>query len=239
MQPPLRLLLTLAIALIALAALLPGAAFAAPSLTVTVTTTSMEADGDTSSVAALLADPGDDGQISFPEALAAVNSSGSGHTIAFSLGTGATISHSYTFGLYASSTTIDGDSNGDGNPDVVFNGPNGFHSIIVYSDNNILRNLVITGIGLDGAGAHHNRIVHNYIGTDVTGTVARSENTNGIEIEYGAHDNIVGGTTPAERNIIAGHNPAGVGVMIHAGAENNQIIGNWIGLNVTAPPATS
>jgi hypothetical protein len=219
-----------------LAALLPGAAFAAPSLTVTVTTTSMVADGDTSGVAALLADPGDDGQISFPEALAAVNNSGVGHTIAFDLATGATISHSYTFGLYASSTTIDGDSNGDGAPDVVFNGPNGFHSIIVYSDNNTLRNLVITGIGLDGVGAHHNRIVHNYIGVDVTGTVARSENTNGIEIEYGAHGNIVGGTTQAERNIIAGHDPDGVGVMIHAGAENNQIIGNWIGLNVNGQP---
>lgn len=237
MIPSLRIFLALVAALVASTASLPHvAAAAAPSLTVTVTTISMVADGDTSSVTALMADPGDDGQISFPEALAAINSTGPGHTIVFSLATGATISHSYTFGLYASSTTIDGDSNGDGNPDVVFNGPNGFHSIIVYSDNNTLRNLVITGIGLDNATSHHNRIIHNYIGTDVTGTVVRYENTNGIEIEYGAHDNIIGGTTVAERNIIAGHNPGGGGILIHAGATNNQISGNWIGLNVNGQP---
>ncbi len=101
----------------------------------------------------------------------------------------------------------------------------------MYSDNNTLRNLVITGIGLDNATSHHNYIVHNYIGTDVTGMVARNENTNGIEIEYGAHDNIIGGTTAAERNIIAGHTNTG-GILIHANAQNNQVTGNWIGINV-------
>lgn len=61
---------------------------------------------------------------------------------------GATISHSDTFGLYASSTTMDGDTNGDTNPDMVFDWPNGFHSIIVYSANNTLGNYL--GVNASG-----------------------------------------------------------------------------------------
>ena len=51
MRPSYRTLLTCGLALVVLIALLPGTVRAAPALTVTVTTTSLLVDGNTSSIA--------------------------------------------------------------------------------------------------------------------------------------------------------------------------------------------
>ena len=66
----------------------------------------------------------------------------------------------------------------------------------------------------------------NYIGTDVAGTV-RLGNNRGIVLE--STPNLIGGDTPAERNVISGSTYENILV----NAEGNTIQGNYIGTDAT------
>ena len=76
--------------------------------------------------------------------------------------------------------------------------------IAILGNNNY--GIVIYDIGSTG-----NKIVGNYIGTDVNGTADLGNTFNGIRIYY-ASGNTVGGTTTGERNIIAGNDNYGIGI---------------------------
>lgn len=91
--------------------------------------------------------------------------------------------------------------------------------------------------GLDIAAntASFNTVAGNFVGTDITGTKAIPNTSWGILIEVGGRNNIIGGTTPEERNIISG-NYSGVVVSDYASSQNS-IIGNYIGLDVTGTKA--
>jgi hypothetical protein len=83
-----------------------------------------------------------------------------------------------------------------------------------------------------------NTIVGNFVGTDPTGTMLLSS-VIGNMIDVRASGNTIGGTTPADRNIVAG---GGVGVSVDQGVPNNVIQGNYIGVDVSgsvALPAAS
>jgi hypothetical protein len=148
----------------------------AAGVTVTVTTTANTVDGNTSSVTALIASPGADGKISFPEAVAAVNNTGPGNTIKFAVAPGSTV-HTDALSTYltASFTTIDGDMNGDGAPDVLLtNSQNSFMPLVITSDHNTLEHVAMpNGPGLVGAGANSNTLSGLYLGTDVLGKLRR------------------------------------------------------------------
>ena len=99
-----------------------------------------------------------------------------------------------------------------------------------------VRGLVINrfqdGISVFGT-SHNARIVGNFIGTDVTGTLDRGNTGIGIEVfDLGA---TVGGTTAFDRNVISGNNSHGVAVGL--GASANVIRGNYIGTNAAGDAA--
>jgi uncharacterized repeat protein (TIGR01451 family) len=77
-----------------------------------------------------------------------------------------------------------------------------------------------------------NRVIGNYIGTDVNGTADKGNSGAGVAIASGPN-NDVGGTTAAERNVIAGnHNGTGSGVVIaYADAAGNLVAGNYVGVD--------
>jgi uncharacterized repeat protein (TIGR01451 family) len=79
-----------------------------------------------------------------------------------------------------------------------------------------------------GSSATRNLIIGNYIGTDLTGTKAVPNQGDGIFNDEGAF-NTIGGTTPAERNLISGNRF--YGVELHDAA--NVVMGNYIGTDVT------
>jgi len=87
------------------------------------------------------------------------------------------------------------------------------------------------GVDIASNSAMYNRVAGNYIGTDVTGTRAIPNTSWGVLIEVGGRNNIVGGTTPSERNIISG-NVNGVTISDY-GSTQNSVIGNFIGLDVS------
>jgi hypothetical protein len=70
----------------------------------------------------------------------------------------------------------------------------------------------------------------NYIGTNAAGTAAIGNGWYGMEISQ--HDNVVGGTTPAARNVISGSGYDGVVFYLTTGY-NNVCQGNYIGTDYT------
>jgi CSLREA domain-containing protein len=99
------------------------------------------------------------------------------------------------------------------------------------SDGSTIRGFVIndfvggSGIEIESSG---NTIVGNYLGTNVAGT-AVDGNVEGIFINDGAN-NIIGGTTAADANIISGNSQESIEVK-GAGITGNVIQGNYIGTN--------
>src|SRR5262249_50932252 len=113
------------------------------------------------------------------------------------------------------------------------------------SDNNTIGGLtpadrnVISGnhySGIDAQPSNGNVIEGNFIGTDVTGTVALSTAAgfrSGVMI-FGGDNNLVGGTSPEARNLISGNQGSVAGVEVNAtGLGNNRVQGNYIGTDVT------
>jgi parallel beta-helix repeat protein len=79
-------------------------------------------------------------------------------------------------------------------------------------------------------GGSENVIEGNYIGTDVTGTIAQG-NSDGIRIED-APNNLIGGNSPAARNIISGNERTGMEIL-WSGSVGNTVQGNYIGTDAT------
>jgi hypothetical protein len=106
----------------------------------------------------------------------------------------------------------------------------------------LMRN-IISGFTFNGAGAitmvvgaQGNRVAGNYIGTDVTGSVA-IPNFYGVNLgsNSSVFSNIIGndGTqnAAAARNVISGNSFSGVDINGSNGTHNNAVIGNYIGVN--------
>ncbi|HEX3557712.1 MAG TPA: FG-GAP-like repeat-containing protein, partial [Pyrinomonadaceae bacterium] len=91
------------------------------------------------------------------------------------------------------------------------------------------------GIEITGAGATGNQVKGNYIGTDATGTADLGNGSNGVHI-FAAPNNIVGGASVAERNVISGNDGSGVFIG-NAGATGNIVRGNFIGTDATGASA--
>ena len=87
-----------------------------------------------------------------------------------------------------------------------------------------------------GDGATANRVLGNYIGTDVTGTQALGNGQFGVHIGFGAYDNVVGGAEAGMRNVISGNAKAGV-LIKNPGTTGNHVLGNYIGTDVTGTRA--
>ena len=213
-----------------------------------VDTTSDTADGDTTSLSTLLANKGADGFVSLREALLATNNTANGSAgadeIRFFIPTS---DANYAGGVFTISPTgalptaldavaIDARTQPGyaGTPLIVLNGGGTVtDGIRLYagSSGSSVRGLVIerfTGDGIDIASSNGNTIAGNWIGLAPNGTTAAG-NFNGINI-FGANNNLIGGATAADRNVISGN--AGPGLWVGGGATGNQIQGNYIGTDV-------
>ena len=90
------------------------------------------------------------------------------------------------------------------------------------------------GVSISGVEGTGNRIIGNYIGTDITGSTSIPNLRGGVLLLFGANQNIIGGSNAGEGNLISGN--GSYGVYLQGNAENpvlnNDIAGNYIGTKV-------
>jgi len=90
------------------------------------------------------------------------------------------------------------------------------------------------GGGISISAGSSNFVIGNFIGTDLSGTLARSNGLYGVGLS--SPGNSVGTTLLADRNVISGNGPFSSGVFV-ASSNNNQIVNNFIGADATGTNA--
>jgi CSLREA domain-containing protein len=98
---------------------------------------------------------------------------------------------------------------------------------------NIVGCSVSDAFELFGQDSDFNVIIGNFIGVKQDGVTKAGNQADGIDMEYGSSNNRVGGSTAAERNIISGNGRDGIEISHTTLTNNNSVIGNYIGLDVT------
>jgi YVTN family beta-propeller protein len=123
---------------------------------------------------------------------------------------------------------LDGSSAGPGNGIHILSGNCEVHGLVINNFNG-------DGIHIESGG--NNTISGNYIGTNSNGDVKASNLFRGLSI-INSSENLIGGITPAARNIVSGN--ARVGILIEGvDARNNVISGNYVGLNAAGTDTLS
>jgi VCBS repeat-containing protein len=212
---------------------------ASPAFEVT-TATDVSDGGDTSSIAALVANPGTTG-ISLREAILAANNtpnSGSPDEITFNIaGAGPQVIELSLGGLpdITEAVRIDGTTQGDW---VTIDGAGGFYTGLNFqagSDGSEVTGLIVRDFGFAGITLDNDAsdvaVYGNLLGSfaDDGSVIAGEGNEGGIYVL--GDDNIVGGLTASERNVLSGNTV--YGLQFDATASGNQVIGNYIGTDST------
>ena len=98
-----------------------------------------------------------------------------------------------------------------------------------------VRGLAINRFDADGIRleSSSNVIQANYIGTDVTGAIARGNGQYGIFV-WNVSSNLIGGTNSGDRNVLSGGNDTGIYIL---NGSENVVQGNHIGVNSTGNAA--
>jgi titin len=99
----------------------------------------------------------------------------------------------------------------------------------VIGAGNVISGNSDTGILITGGGTSDTRVQGNRIGTNAAGNADLGNGLEGVKILGGTFSNIVGGTTPAARNVISGNNRVGV-FIANPETSGNDVQGNYIGL---------
>ncbi len=77
-------------------------------------------------------------------------------------------------------------------------------------DGNLISGNSSHGLQIAGTGTDGNQIQGNKIGVDLAGLVANGNGANGVSIELGASQNVVGGASISDRNWVGGNLGAGI-----------------------------
>ena len=138
--------------------------------------------------------------------------------------------------------TIDGTTQSGyaGAPIIELDGSNAGNNTIglnIIAGNSTVKGLIInrfSSYGIQLAGSGQNVIAGNYFGLDATGTISLP--IGGTSLEIYSPGNLIGGTTPAERNVISGVNNAGISFVGNE-ATGNLVKGNYIGTDASGSVA--
>ncbi len=116
------------------------------------------------------------------------------------------------------------------------------NGLVLAAGNSTIRGLAIGGFSAFETSnilikSNGNRIVGDYVGLAVDGSTVLGSTFPGIYITDGASNNVIGGTTTADRNVISGNSDSGVYIGDSTGLANNVIEGNYIGTNAAGTAA--
>jgi titin len=111
---------------------------------------------------------------------------------------------------------------------------NNVSGVVVGGATEALRNLILgsyAGVFIDDG--HSNKVLGNFIGTDITGRVGIGSGS-GVLLADGTFNNDIGGSLPGQGNLISGN--GGAGVYLDASGPLNTVAGNVIGLDLAGLP---
>src|SRR2546421_11075608 len=180
-----------------------------------------------------------DSDCSLREAINAANTTPGQDTIVFKIGSGPKTIMPLSTMTIVESVIIDGTTQPGfaGSPIIEIDGTNAgvnVNGLRLIGDHCTIRSLVInrysSGYGIEIGGTGHHLIVGNFIGTDISGTLA-SGNFTGLGIL--SEQNIIGGPTPADRNVISGNSSNSCIAISSQSGTGNLIQGNYIGTDIT------
>jgi len=101
--------------------------------------------------------------------------------------------------------------------------------LTIQAKNCVVKGLVINNFAsgiIVKEGSSATKIEGNFIGTDPSGTVAKGNEFQGVNLFFHSKNTTVGGTLPAKRNLISGNDRRGVNIFVSTG---NKVLGNLIG----------
>lgn len=114
------------------------------------------------------------------------------------------------------------------------------------ADRNVISGNAYRGMSINDIGSNNNTVQNNIIGLSPDGTRRLQNWKHGIDINYGASNNLIGGSAQYDRNIISGNGQtgttdwtAGTEVSHDAATTGNQIIDNCYGTDVSCNNAPS
>jgi hypothetical protein len=105
---------------------------------------------------------------------------------------------------------------------------------------NALAGILVEGFNYLGSPGTGNVIQGNKIGTDVTGTYAVPNGSDGVEVDFQANGTVIGGTDPGAGNLISGNGRNGIslGIGVGFGGVSGVVVeGNRIGTNAAGTAA--
>ncbi len=113
--------------------------------------------------------------------------------------------------------------------------PGGFYGVNLFGKGSTVRGLALGNFNwaFQVSSASGNTITGNYIGLHADGTTPFNNNY-GIVVFY-SPKNTIGGTRPADRNVISNNNYDGV--ILQTGADGSVVQGNYIGTNAAGTAA--
>jgi hypothetical protein len=120
-------------------------------------------------------------------------------------------------------------------------GPNNVGDAITLTTSDcVVKGLVVNsfqgdGIVITGQSAFNNTVQNCYFGIAADGVTAAG-NSDGVDIDTLAHNNTIGGTTTAARNVISGNGINGIRIT-GVGTTTNTVQGNYIGTNAAGTAA--
>jgi CSLREA domain-containing protein len=105
------------------------------------------------------------------------------------------------------------------------------------ADRNVISGNANDGIGMRGDRVSNHVVYGNLIGLNPSGTDRLRNWGDGIDLNYGASSNVIGGLGPGERNVISGNHGEGIELSHDPSTANNRIAGNYIGTDPTGNSA--
>ena len=105
------------------------------------------------------------------------------------------------------------------------------------ADRNVVSGCAHRGINISYAGSNRNVVQGNLVGLSPDGSRALANRAHGIDVNYAAQDNLIGGAGPGEGNVSSGNVGSGVEISHGAGNRRNDVIGNSLGTDITGTTA--
>lgn len=108
---------------------------------------------------------------------------------------------------------------------------------VLPAERNVISGNARHGIGFWHPGTGRNSVLNNLVGLSPDGTRNLGNWFQGIDINFGASRNTIGGTNPGEHNVVSGNKGKGVEMSHGEDTTENQIVGNYIGTDLTGNAA--